>query len=103
MVKFSNAHIIIDKKIVADVFGDSAKVSWVYYPKKDIMMIANASDEFFKSIHKTSNSILKHKNEKGDRSISIEELIIDNEVNDAERNLNFTVDNTIKILNISLK
>lgn len=102
MVKLSNAHIVIDSATVAQLFGDALRVSWVYYPQRKTLLVADGRDELFKSLHKTADSLLKYSNSQGDRSIAIRELLVDNELNDADRELAHTADVPMKILTIIL-
>ena len=100
MVKLSNSHIIIDKETAAALFSDAAQVNWVYYPQRKTLMVAAGADTLFKSLHKTSGSLLKIRNEQGDRSISMLELIIDNDLDGSDRELSFKADTEMKILSI---
>jgi hypothetical protein len=101
MVKLSNTHIVISSATIAQLFGEVARVSWVYYPQRNTMLVANAQDELFKGLHKTADSILKYTNAQGDRSIAIRELLIDNELDDSNRALAFTADVAMQILTIN--
>jgi hypothetical protein len=76
------------------------QVNWVYYTNRNALLIAASSDDLFKSLHKTSMSMLKHKNGKGDRSFSIQEVLIDNDLNAEDRDLAYIADDTMKILTI---
>lgn len=100
MVTLSNAHIIIEKHIAESIFLNLAHVNWVYYPRRAALLIAPATDEIFKSLHKTAMSVLKYRNKHGDRSISIRELLLDNEIDSSDRNLGYLADEKMKILNI---
>ncbi len=100
MVRLLNKHIIIDAIIVEKLFPNAAQVCWVYYSSKKTILIASQFDDHFKSLHKTSMSMLKYKNKVGDRSISLEELLIDNKLDDIDRTLEYTADQNIKILSI---
>lgn len=100
MVKLSNAHIIISSNTVAELFGDAARVSWVYYPQRRTLLVANAQDALFKGLHKTADSLLKYSNAQGDRSIAIRELLIDNDLDDSNRDLDYTADIPMQILTI---
>jgi len=44
--------------------------------------------------------MLKFKNSKGDRSISLEEMLIDNELDSSDRSLEFNADEKMKILTV---
>lgn len=100
MVNITNRHLIISKDIVNEILGDCSQVNWVYYPQKKAVMIASQQDDLFKSLHKTSMSLLKYKNSKGDRSISLEELLIDNDLDQNDRILDYQADQQMKILTV---
>lgn len=100
MITLTNRHLIISNEIVESIFGFSSQVNWVYYDNKKILMIASQHDDIFKGLHKTSMSMLKFKNSKGDRSISLEELLIDNELDSSDRSLEFNADKKMKILTV---
>jgi hypothetical protein len=76
------------------------KIAWVFYPAKNTMMIGSQKDDLFKSIHKVTISILKLKNGQGDRSFSIQELLIDKELNDTDRELVHIADSSMKIVTV---
>jgi hypothetical protein len=100
MVYLSNGHIIISKEIAESHFGDSAQVNWVFYPKQNAIMIAAMNDELFKSLHKTSMSMLKYKNDSGQRSISVQEVLLDHDIDPENRELDFKADATMKVLTV---
>jgi hypothetical protein len=102
-MNIANGHLIVPVHIANNLFADAAQVNWVYYPQKGNMLIASQYDELFKSLHKTNMSMLKYKNADGDRSISIQELILDNELDKSDRPLPFVADEKMKILTVSLK
>jgi hypothetical protein len=103
LVTLTNRHLIISKEIVECTFEDSSQVNWVFYPAKKILMVASQEDKNFKELHKTSLSMLKFKNSRGDRSISLEELLIDKEIDSNDRSLEYTADEKMKILTVYLQ
>lgn len=100
MVKLSSAHIIIGSTLAETLFGNAQRVNWVYYPQRKTLMVAGAEDELFKQLHKTSGSMLKLRNEQGDRGIAIRELLIDNDLDEHDRELEYKADTGLNILNI---
>jgi len=98
-----NGHLIVPVHIAGCLFENAAQVNWVYYPQKGSMLIVSQYDDLFKSLHKTNMSMLKYKNGDGDRSISIQELILDNELDNGDRYLPFIADERMKILTVTLK
>lgn len=100
MISLSHSHIIIDQQTVNELFPGAERVSWVYYPQKRSLLIASSSDELFKTLHKTSTTILKLKNGKGDRSLDVLSVIIDHDIDDTDRELDHIVDKAMQVLNV---
>jgi hypothetical protein len=95
-------HICIKKNIAEKVFGTETVVLSVFYAKDNTFMVAPASEELFRTIHKASQQMLKSKNIAGDKSISIQELLLDNDVPAYDRNLEFTMEEALHILKVKL-
>jgi glycerate kinase len=91
-VKLNNRHLIILADIAIPFLGENSHVNMVYYPQKQTLLLAPATDELFKGLHKTSMQMIKNKNLTGDKSISLEEMLIDNEIDDANRPLTYKLD-----------
>lgn len=100
MIRLANAHIIISREVAALLFSTAQRVNWVYYPQRKTLLIAPAADELFTSLHKTAGSLLKHKNDKGDRSMSVQELLLDHEIDNSDRALDYKADSRLNVLNI---
>ena len=96
------AHICIKKNIAEKIFGAETVVFTVFYAKDNALMVAPASEELFKTIHKANQQMLKSKNANGDRSISIQELILDNDINESNRDLEFITEEALHILKVKL-
>jgi hypothetical protein len=92
MITLTNRHLIIPAEIAAGFTGDNPHVNMVYYAQRQTLLMAPATDELFKSLHKTSMQMVKNKNLAGDKSISLEEMLIDNELDDTDRPLEFHLD-----------
>lgn len=100
MVQLNNGHIVLNNVLVKELFANCEKLAWVYYAEKKCFMAANTSDSIFKTIHKTNEAILKHRNNNGDRSISIQELILDNDIDNTNRLLDYKADHAAGILSV---
>jgi hypothetical protein len=96
------AHICIKKNIAEKVFGLESDVLSVFYAHDNIFMVAPGREELFKTIHKANRQMLKIKNVAGDTSISIQELLLDNEIDENDRNLEFVVEEGLHILKVKL-
>ncbi|MBX9892857.1 MAG: hypothetical protein K2Y12_11100 [Chitinophagaceae bacterium] len=97
-----NGHLIIDNAIIQQLWGDITHLNWVFYKNKNSIMFCSVEDELFKKLHKTTLSMLKLKNANGDRSLSLQELIIDNDLDNTDRALAYIADDGMKILNVTI-
>ncbi len=95
-------HIIIKKNIAEKIFGNDAVVLSTYYINDKTFLVAPASEELFRMIHKGTQQILKNKNAFGDKSISVQELLLDNDIDNNDRNLAFTLETSLHILKVQL-
>ena len=96
------AHICIKKNVAAKIFGTGTVVLTVFYAKDNAFMMAPAGEESFKIIHNANQQMLKINNASGDRSVSIQELFLDNDIEETNRNLEFEVQEKLHILKVKL-
>jgi hypothetical protein len=99
-IKLVNGHLVLEKSIADALFSDAAHVSAVYYPDRKALLMASAKDELFRSLHKTGSYLLKEKNVHGDKAVSLEAIIIDNEIDRSDREPPYEADEVMKILSI---
>jgi hypothetical protein len=99
-IKLVNQHLLIDSETALAFFPGASQVCLVYYANRNTLLLAPSTDELFKGLHKTSTHILKDKNLKGDKSISLEEIIIDNELDSTDRELEFKADESMNIITV---
>lgn len=95
-------HICIKKNVAEKVFGLETVVLSVFYAKDNTFMVSPASEELFRTIHKANQQMLKSKNAMGDKSISIQELLLDNDMDEENRNLEFIIEEALHILKVKL-
>jgi hypothetical protein len=101
-VKLKTNHLLIDNDLADKAFGETAQVYAVYYPQKKALLLAPMEDEFFPKLHKAGLLMLKSRNLKGDKTVSMYEIIIDNELDDADRDLDYEYTEGIKLLNVKI-
>ncbi len=96
-------HVCIKKNTAEKIFGTDNVALSVYYPKERLFMVAPLSESLFKTVHKAKQQMLKMKNAQGDRSVSIQELLLDHDdIDEGARTLEFTAEETLHILKIKL-
>lgn len=101
-VKLRTQHLWISGDIVDSAFGDAAQVYVVYYPKQRSLLLAPMDDEIFPTVHKAGLQMLKSRNLQGDKTISLQEIIIDHDIDDTERDLSFMHQPGVRMLQVSL-
>ena len=101
-VKLKTQHLWITADLAAAVFGDSAQVYTVYYPQQRSLLLAPMTDDIFPTIHKASLQMLKNRNLQGDKTISLQEIIIDHDIEDSDRDLAYICPSGVSLLHVSL-
>jgi len=100
-VYLKNSYLLIKVAVAREAFGDDMQVSVTYYPDRQTLLVAGKSKAFFEKIHKTSWLLLKDRNLLGDKSVNIRELLIDNDIDDTDRDLIYDL-KTTGILSVTL-
>ncbi len=93
-ILLKNGHIIIPADIVSKWLDEDNHVNMVYYPQRSQLLVAARSKMFFEKLHKTKWMVLKDKNRLGDKTLYVREILIDNDLDDADRPLHFEIKTT---------
>jgi hypothetical protein len=101
-IKLKTSHLYIDSDLAAAAFGDTAQVYAVYYKAKNSLLLAPMNDEFFPKLHKAGLLMLKSRNLQGDKTIAMHEILIDNDINDENRDLEYQYTEGVELLNVKL-
>ena len=101
-IKLKTNHLWIDSDLATAVFGDAPQVHSVDYSQKKTLLLAPMDDEFFPKLHKSGLMLLKSRNLKGDKTISMYEFIIDHDLEDTDRDLAYEYTEGVKLLNIQI-
>ncbi len=101
-IKLKTQHLWISGDIAESTFGETAQVHVVYYPQQRSLLLAPMEDEIFPTIHKGGLQMLKNRNLQGDKTISLQEIIIDNDLDDTDRDLVFMHQPGMRMLHITL-
>ena len=101
-IKLRTQHLWISGDIAGTVFGDIDKVYTVYYPQLHALLLAPMDDEIFPTIHKGDLQMLKTRNLEGDKTISLQEIIIDHDLHESDRDLVFMHQPGVRMLHVTL-
>ena len=101
-VKLRNRHLWMAASLADSALGDTAQVYVVYYPQKASLLLAPMDDEHFPTLHKAHLQLFKTRNLQGDKSISLEEILIDHDLDATDRDLSYLHQSGLRMLHISL-
>lgn len=101
-VKMNRQHLWLSNEIASNTFGGERQVYVVYYPQRGALLLAPMSDTAFKSLHECSLVMLKDRNLQGDKSLSLQEIIIDHDLDATDRPLAFTYRPGVQMLQVLL-
>lgn len=102
-VQLKRQHLYLDADVAANAFGSERQVYAVYYDNIGMLLLAPMSDATFKQAHECALIMLKDRNLKGDKSLSLQEIIIDHDLDASDRPLPFTSAPGLKMLQVKLK
>jgi hypothetical protein len=101
-VRLKRQHLWLSASVAKDTFGGERQVYTVFYPQRGMLLLAPMSDTSFKSLHECSLIMLKDRNLAGDKSLNLQEVIIDNNLDDSDRPLEFTTRPGLQLLQVKL-
>jgi hypothetical protein len=101
-VRLKTAHLWISADLAASAFGDTTQVYVVYYPQMKALLLAPMDDSLF-TMHKNAGlQMLKIRNAQGDRTISLQEILIDHDIDPEEKDLTFMHQEGVRLLHVTL-
>ena len=102
-VYLKRQHLCLSANLAAAALNNERQVYVVYYPQQGSLLLAPMSDTNFKQLHKCALAMLKDKNLKGDKSLSLQEVIIDNDLPAEDRALPYAHTPGFSLLQVNLK
>jgi len=101
-VRLNRQHLWISSDIAERVFNNERQIYTVYYPQRKALLLAPMSNEDFKALHECSLVMLKDRNLQGDKSLSLQEVLIDNDLDDQDRPLTYSSIESLQLLQVVL-
>ena len=103
MVSLKSSHIYLDNELVADVFGNIHYAYAAYNVTQKQLLITPVSSQWFVKMYESpAQFLLKDRNLKGDKTLAIREILIDNDLDTADRNLEFELVEKTSLLKIKV-
>ncbi len=101
-VRLRREHLWLSAAVAENAFGGERQIYVVYYPNRRSLLLAPMSDTAFKQLHESALVMLKDRNAAGDKSLSLQEIVIDHELDPSDRPLAFTGKPGLRMLQVTL-
>ncbi|MCI2228251.1 hypothetical protein MC378_03660 [Polaribacter sp. MSW13] len=102
-ISLKSSHIYIEHDIVTSIFGNIHYAYVTFIKEQKNLLITPVDSQWFVKIYKPTQFLLKSRNLKGDKTLAIREILIDNDLSMLDRNLDFTIIKKTNLIKISLK
>ena len=102
MVALKASHIQLDNSIVEKVFQNIHYAYVTYLESQERLLVTPVSSQWFVKMHEPTQFLLKDKNLKGDKAIGVRELLIDHDIYQDDRELNFEIVEKTNLIKIEL-
>lgn len=88
-ISLKSSHLYLNNELVNKVFKeiDYAYVTYVKDQKR--ILITPVTSKWFIQLYKPTQFLLKSRNQKGDRTLAIREVLIDNDLDMKDKDLSF--------------
>jgi len=96
------SHIYLESALVACVFGDINFAYVTYVEEQGNILITPVTSQWFVKMYKPTQFLLKSRNLKGDKTLAIREILIDNDLDMEDRNLEYEVIEKTNLIKVSI-
>jgi len=101
-VYLKSSHIYLDAELVQTVFGIVHYAYVTYVVEQNSLLITPVSSQWFVKMHKPTQFLLKSRNLKGDKTLAIREILIDNDLDVTDRDLNYELIEKTSLIKVSM-
>lgn len=103
MVSLKSSHIYLDSELVKTVFGSIHYAYAVYNLEQEKILVTPVSSQWFvKMYEKPAQFLLKDRNLKGDKTLAIREILIDNDLDISDRDLEYELIEKTSLIKIKV-
>lgn len=88
--------------MISQLFTEVTHVYLVYEEKHHHILITPVTSQWFKKMYKPAQYILKARNLEGDKTIDIGGILIDNDLNETDRELEYEIIDKTELLKIAI-
>lgn len=97
-----SSHIYLDCELVEPIFGEIHYAYVTYAKEQKRILITPVSSQWFVKIYQPTQFLLKSRNLRGDRTLAIREILIDNELDTTDRELKYEIIQKTNLIKVEL-
>jgi hypothetical protein len=101
-ISLKSSHIYLENELVETIFENIHYAYVKYLKDKQRLLITPVSSQWFVKMYAPTQFLLKSRNLKGDRTLAIREILIDNDLDANDRDLEFEIIEKTKLIKIKL-
>lgn len=101
-ISLKSSHIYLENDLVESIFENIHYAYIKYLKDQNRLLITPVSSQWFIKMYEPTQFLLKSRNLKGDRTLGIREILIDNDLDTNDRLLDFEIIKKTKLIKVSL-
>lgn len=101
-VILKSSHVYLSAALVEQIFQSIHYAYVTYVAAQKQMLITPVSSQWFVKMHKPTQFLLKSRNLKGDRTLAIREILIDNDLDTTDRVLDYEIVEKTNLIKITM-
>ncbi|MEO6347416.1 MAG: hypothetical protein ABIO60_05840 [Aquaticitalea sp.] len=101
-ITLKSTHLFLDKEVVTRLFSEVTHVYLFYHEGQHQILITPVTSQWFKKMHKPEQYILKARNLEGDKTIDIGGILIDNDLDETDKELEYEIIDKTELLKITM-
>ena len=101
-ITLKTSHIYLDNELVEPIFGEIHYAYVTYVKEQGNILITPVSSQWFVKLYKPTQFLLKSRNLKGDKTLAIREILIDNDLDTTDRPLGYEIIEKTSLIKVNI-
>ncbi|CAM4421620.1 MULTISPECIES: hypothetical protein [Flavobacteriaceae] len=101
-ITLKTSHINLDSELIEPIFGEIHYAYVTYVKEQGKILITPVSSQWFVKMYKPTQFLLKSRNLKGDKSLAVREILIDNNLNMTDKDLEYEIIDKTNLIKVNI-
>lgn len=97
-----SSHIYLVNELVTSIFGDVNFAFVTYIKEQNTILITPITSSWFVKMYKPTQFLLKSRNLKGDKTLAVREIFLDNDLDTSDRNLEYEIIEKTNLIKVTI-